>query len=419
MGNDSIKKIFFGVALINIAFIFCACPENKTYVSPVTSVNAYQTANTNEVRISWNDSSSSNRAGYNVYFSNSSDFNSATTLASKVYSSTDYNLKLDYGGYWYFWVEAFDYEGNRSAATKCELNVTYYDECLTEVEGLYIETTSTKNTIKIGWNQTTDATTYRIYWSTVDDASLISDNSFFNSASVYDNYYNKVLSETETYYFWVKSIDSSTKKASKLSSSVKYNFNYEEISEPTDLKIEAVTNQNNHIKLSWSTDAPYFTVWKNTKNDISYAKGLSFSYNPGYYIFYLSQSGTYYFWVGAYDYSTSDYKTASAEPYVFEYSEPSVPTNLTVQKHSNASTDYFKNYVTISWTGNANYYWIYYGTSNNKANATLIKTSESPYNLELENSGTYYFWIRGADGYDNSYRASNFSNYVTYAHSAN
>lgn len=90
------------------------------------------------------------------------------------------------------------------------------------------------------------------------------------------------------------------------------------------------------------------------------------------------------------------------------------PTGLAVE----ASTE-MNNTVKVTWTDNgAQRYWIYYNTSDDTATATCAsryKTSGT-YGCEitLSASGTYYFWIKAADGTYSTDKTSDFSSSVIY-----
>lgn len=89
------------------------------------------------------------------------------------------------------------------------------------------------------------------------------------------------------------------------------------------------------------------------------------------------------------------------------------PTGLAVA----ASTE--TNTVKVTWTNNgAKNYWIYYNTSDDAATATCASTvaHSGTYGCEitLSASGTYYFWIKAADGYYSTDKTSDFSSSISY-----
>lgn len=97
------------------------------------------------------------------------------------------------------------------------------------------------------------------------------------------------------------------------------------------------------------------------------------------------------------------------------------PTGVTVAAHPDKL-----NTVTVTWqTGDevAKYYWIYYSTTNNTASLTTPQEQEYSSSLwkgtgtcdiVLDTSGTYYFWVKAANGYDLKSPASDFSTAASY-----
>lgn len=82
-----------------------------------------------------------------------------------------------------------------------------------------------------------------------------------------------------------------------------------------------------------------------------------------------------------------------------------------------ASTE--TNTVKVTWTNNgAKRYWIYYNTSDDTATATCASRSGISgtygYEITLSASGTYYFWIKAADGYDSTDKTGDFSSSISY-----
>ena len=82
-----------------------------------------------------------------------------------------------------------------------------------------------------------------------------------------------------------------------------------------------------------------------------------------------------------------------------------------------------KNNVTVKWTDNGSArYWIYYNTVNDTSTATCaIRYADSVYctygyDIALPSSGTYYFWVKSADGYHTNSKTSDFSDVVTYTY---
>ena len=92
------------------------------------------------------------------------------------------------------------------------------------------------------------------------------------------------------------------------------------------------------------------------------------------------------------------------------------PTNLSVTAAEDA-----ENFVTLTWstgTDVAEYYWIYYSTTNDttalkspqkKVSLFLWDEGTGTCDIGLDKSGTYYFWVKAANGYGEDSPSSAFS----------
>jgi len=155
-------------------------------------------------------------------------------------------------------------------------------------------------------------------------------------------------------------------------------------------------------------------VYYNTSNDSSTAKVLTDYTFSSKYSTTLSETGTYYFWVrAADDYSSSSSLSSfsNVASLSFTYTALQVPTNVQVTL---STTEL--NTVTVSWTTTgANYYRVYYGTTNDTASAILLKSVFSTsYSKTFSASGTYYFWVKSANGYNDTDPTSDFSAVASY-----
>ena len=124
------------------------------------------------------------------------------------------------------------------------------------------------------------------------------------------------------------------------------------------------------------------------------------------------EAGTYKLYV-----KSGTVKSNSLSVVLVENNLLPVPEGVTVS----ASTT--KNKVTVKWTDNGSAkYWIYYNTENNTATAICeTKFADSyectyGYDISLPSSGTYYFWVKSADGYDTDSNTSDFSDVVNYTY---
>ena len=155
-------------------------------------------------------------------------------------------------------------------------------------------------------------------------------------------------------------------------------------------------------------------MYYNTSNDSSTAKVLTDYTFSSKYSTTLSKTGTYYFWLRAADDLTSSSSLSgfsNVASLSFTYTTLQVPANVQAE----LSTEKL-NTITVSWTTTgAKYYWVYYGTTNNTASAILLSdtVSSTSYSKSFSASGTYYFWVKSADGYNNTDQTSDFSNGVS------
>ena len=186
---------------------------------------------------------------------------------------------------------------------------------------------------------------------------------------------------------------------------------------PTDVKVELNSNTVNGITISWtSTGAKTYRVYYNTSNDSATAKVLTdYTFSSSQYSTTLSTTGTYYFWVRAADDFTSSRSLSSFSNVAslsFTYTDMQVPSNVQIELSTSKL-----NTVTVSWTTTgAKYYRVYYGTTNDTASAILLSDTvlSTSYSKTFSASGTYYFWVKSANGFLATSAASDFSSAVSY-----
>ena len=302
---------------------------------------------------------------------------------------------------------------------------------------------SKANTVTVSWNaaDNDEITYYWIYYSTTNDTSSLSkpDASARAGLFVTDGVgsYDVTLSESGTYYFWVKAADGITTgtaaKFSAFSSAKSYAFTYTSLTVPTDVSVTLSSKKANTVTVSWAaSDAAYYWIYCSTTNDTSSLSRPDASAHAGIYVtdgkgsydIVLEESGTYCFWVKAADsiYSinvnSSDFSKEATLG--FAYAELSVPENVTAAASSTGGK------VTISWTAsNAAYYWIYTSTTNDTSSLSwpdasvhsgiYVANGTGSYDISLSESGTYYIWVKAANAfYSSTGKSSDFSTAVTY-----
>lgn len=201
------------------------------------------------------------------------------------------------------------------------------------------------------------------------------------------------------------------------------------LSVPTNLYVAATEDAENCVTLTWSTGtevAKYYWIYYSTTNDTTALTSPQKKVSPflwdegtGTCDIGLDKSGTYYFWVKAADGYGDDSSTSTfcgPISYQFTFKELTVPTNVTVKDHGTTL-----NTVTVTWntgTDVAEYYWIYYSSTNDTSALTSPKKKEYSSSLwkgtgtcdiVLDKSGTFYFWVKAANGYGDDSPSSAFS----------
>ena len=200
---------------------------------------------------------------------------------------------------------------------------------------------------------------------------------------------------------------------------------------PTNLSVTAAEDAENFVTLTWSTGtdvAEYYWIYYSTTNDTTALKSpqkkvslFLWDEGTGTCDIGLDKSGTYYFWVKAangYGDNSSTSSFCGPASYQFTFKALTVPTNLEVKAHESKL-----NTVTLTWstgTDVAEYYWIYYSSTNDTTALTRPQTKQSSYSswkdtgtgtcdIVLDKSGTYYFWVKAANGYGEDSPSSAFS----------
>ena len=314
-------------------------------------------------------------------------------------------------------------------------------ELLPAPTGVTVKTHADKlNTVTLTW-QTGDevAEYYWIYYSTTNSTEGLAgpqERAYGSSIKKGTGTCDIVLDKSGTYYFWVRAADSygTDSGVSGFSEGIKYDFILKDLTVPANVKVKAHTNKLNTVTVTWETGTGvaewYWIYCSTTNNTVGLAEPQARAYSDlsvkngiGTCDIVLNQSGTYFFWVkAANDYSSEIGASgfSAVTQYVFALKDLVVPTSVTAE----TSTD---NTVTVTWqTGDevAEYYWIYYSTTNDTASLTTPqerKYSSSLWkgtgtcDIVLDKSGTYYFWVRAASDYSTEAGASGFSESQSYA----
>src|SRR5574344_1301367 len=299
------------------------------------------------------------------------------------------------------------------ANISCANNVDENQPEQTVNSSIVISTTSTTATIGDTISISVDFSNFASNPTTVDvyveeSMTVVKDN-----VSVSDGKMSLDTSafEAGTYHLYVKS-------GNIKSNSLEVVLSENQLKAPTDVTVES-SSKTNYVTVKWTnTGAAKYWVYYNSSNDTSTATCASKYETSGTYgcDIALSSSGTYYFWVKSADGYSSSSNTSvfsSVVSYSFTYVSLSVPTGIEVSVSTKT------NYVTVKWTNTgAAKYWVYYNSINDTSTATCASKYETSgtygCDILLSSTGTYYFWVKSADGYNSTSATSDFSTAATY-----
>ena len=188
---------FSKVAVCTISYESLSVPSNFTV--------SLSTITANTVKLSWSEEKAS--YSYWIYYGTTND-SSQATLKSK-YGYKGYTMQLTENGTYYFWVKAAN-ESTSTSATSDFSNsssITFTHEDLSAPTAL--TATGTNSTVKLTWTATKTTSglspaSYYIYYGTENDSSKATLKSKYGYSG-----YEITLSESGTYYFWVKAADTS------------------------------------------------------------------------------------------------------------------------------------------------------------------------------------------------------------------
>ncbi|MBQ7612889.1 MAG: hypothetical protein IJU92_07455 [Spirochaetaceae bacterium] len=315
-----------------------------------------------------------------------------------------------------------------------------------------IQSTTTSNAVEITWRTSVKSYKYYIYYNSENNPLTATICYKYGAVGEeYDSSFKKTgffkgsekvsLSESGTYYFWVKGVskDNVEGNFSKVASC---NFTASKLSTPIDITASQSETSYNNVTVTWrdTLKASKYYIYYSKTNDPSTATKYSLfgvatdeydaSFNKtGFYKgsqdISLSESGTYYFWVKGVDGTGKESDFSTSSNCSFTYATLNAPIDVTV---AISTTDSSK--LTVSWRDEkkANKYYIYYSTTNDSSTATKyslfgVATDEydSSFNktgfykgsrdIPLSESGTHYFWVKGVDGTNHE---SDFSTVATY-----
>lgn len=171
---------------------------------------------------------------------------------------------------------------------------------------------------------------------------------------------------------------------------------------PKTFTVEADPKTKNGITITWEAEEePHYWIYYSTENNSETAKILTKYTYDGKYSTTLSASGTYYFWIRAFQYYGTDGSLSSfsdSVSYDFTFVALSAPANLKVVLSS-------KTLNTLDFTWDAvdgvKYYWIFYSTEKDSSTAKYgwTESYSNKRSVTLSESGEYHFWVKSANGY--------------------
>lgn len=203
---------------------------------------------------------------------------------------------------------------------------------------------ATSNTIIIKWTNVSGVSKYWLYYSTQNDST----SAILKTKYAYSNY-SFTISESGTYYFWVKSADGykDDSNTSAFSSVASCAITYASLSAPTNFNLKVLLSKTyaNTVSLTWDEEKSSTDYWIycSTTNDSSSATEKT-KYGYKNYSMQLTKTGIYYFWVKAANgsKSTDDSSEFSQVATIeFSHEDLSAPTALTATGSGNS--------VKLSW----------------------------------------------------------------------
>ena len=343
---SKLAALLIGAAMI---FAFAGCADSVT--DPVTNTDktdsdytlpapanvkaAVSTKTVCAVTVTWDAINCDKKHNYYIYYSTKNDTSSLkeSNVAVPWYFIYDgigsYDVILPESGTYYFWVKATSGDYNTISSDFSEAsNPVAFTFALDAPTNVKAALSSKKlNTVTLTWDAINcdKDHCYWIYCSTKNDTSSLKEpNGEICSYSIDGiGFYDVSLSESGTYYFWVKaapsnySVSTASSAFSKVSNSV--SFTHQDLPVPTGFKVSA---EGDRIELYWnSTKAPYYHIYINTENNSETAtlyksdiesintdntiEGINFIRHTT-----LTSGTTYYFWVKSADTSSSDSPTS-------------------------------------------------------------------------------------------------------------
>lgn len=361
----------------------------------------------NTVTLSWQHNGA---YYYHIYYSDLDD-NDITN--AHYYSSMSYGNSLKYtyhfdtsaeNGKYYFWVVPSD---SSSSPVKADITTKPVEYNFTRDEhtaptGLKVTPVTGKaNYVNVTWDDN-KSQYYCIYKS--DTSTRPSNPYYYNTYEYTKEGIEFRLTSSGTYYFWIKSVDSSYNEDTPISEAVSYDFTYTKPSPVTNLTAVEYNSPKNSVKLSWTkSNAGSYYIYMNTADNYSTANYVT-NTTSDLYTKMLPTVGKYYFWVIASDngnYTEEDAVKVDYTLATFDDDGISAPENLVIQISTTDSNYINVNCNPVTISGDNPYYWVYYSKTDDPKTATSCATAyQLPISIYkysyFDSNTTYYFWIKAA-----------------------
>ncbi len=379
-------------------------------LGPPMSRTAAGDTDADRVRVTW--SARPEATYYKLFRAKVNDVSQARLLTTTAYTSFDDTTALPAGTVYWYWVKAVtklpdggQLESGFSSGDWGKMSgVPPAPTGLVASDGAYTDR------VRVSWNSSSGATSYKVYRSTSSSSS----GAALIGQSISGTFFDDTTAQPgTTYWYWAKA--SNTAGDSGFSNGDS-GYTKEEIvrpSAPTGLAASDGT-YTDEIRITWnaSTGATsYKLYWGYSSSGATMllAQGITGTY---YDDTDVEQGTTYWYRVKASNSAgDSDYSNADSGYLKEETTPPSAPAGV-------AATDgTYTDKVRVSWSSStgATSYKLYRATSNSSGAASLVSqgiTGTSYDDASVQPGTTYYYWVKANNSAGDSGFSSSDSGYA-------
>ena len=254
---------------------------------------------------------------YKIYYSTVNSFETAIKY-SPGQTITNLNCvvpSLDTNTAYYFWVKAFNNDGNKSLPSEPVMGMTLLSNPEPKI------TNYSNVSVSLSWEPVDGAEYYKVYYSI--DNSFDTANPFPQISTTAKTVTG--LNAGTPYYFWVTAHNNINRSLQS------------PVAEATTVLLspllEVTSRLSDRIGLSWDKvdGAEYYRVYYNTNDSFEIERILVETSTTGHTVTRLSPGTHYYFWVTAHNKNTSSVHSPTAEASTvtslikFDFTNPSDP----------------------------------------------------------------------------------------------